>query len=222
MSYENNRNNTPIAQSSLGGGAINEEETLRQANIDKIRRRYRLLSILLISIIVVTGCLLITQVSTPKAKTIEVTVDNWSDFFVISKEIVDSSLILDDDTLYSMDINYSIRLKDYYVDRLDTKNTSKVSFSLTYKECMDFFEMDYTNLTYKESDSFSTVKNCEANVVLEYPQAMDSKSNIIYTASIFGGGDPDDNMGIGIVGREFAVTAVSGTLYFKTDPGYAE
>lgn len=77
--------------------------------------------------------------------------------------------------------------------------------------------MDYKNLTYKEPNSFSTVSNCTADVVLEYPQSMDSESNIIYSASILGGGEPDNNTGIGFVGRNFTVTAVSGTLYLKAD-----
>lgn len=204
-------------QPSLAGDAINEEVKLRQTKKAEMQKKYRQLSTMLVCIIIVSLFLLITQVNTTIQEPIEVTVDNWSNYFVISKEIIDTSIVLEDAALYSMQTNYTIRLKDYYLKYLDTKNTSKLSFSLTYQECMGLLEMDYKNLTYKEPNSFSTVENCTANVVLEYPQSMDSESNMIYSASILGGGEPDDNTGIGFVGREFTVTAVSGTLYLKAD-----
>ena len=217
MSYEYKGSNTPAEQTSLAGGETNEEEKLRQAKKSELQKKYRQLSIMLVSIIIVSFSLLIAQVNATPQEPIEVTVDNWSNYFVISKEIVDTSIVLEDAALYSMETSYTIRLKDYYVNYLDPKDTSKVSFSLTYEECMGLFEMDYTNLTYKEPDSFSAVGSRAANVVVEYPQPMNSESNIVYSTSILGGGEPDDNIGIGYTGRNFTVTDVSGTLYFKAD-----
>ena len=217
MSYEHNGNSTRNRQSSLAENVTNEGEKKHQEQNAKKLKKYRKLSIVLVCVIVVSCFLLITQENTASSEMIEITADNWSSYFVISKEIIDTSIVLGDTGLYSMETNYIIRLKDHYVKYLDAANTSKVSFSLTHEECMGLFEMDYKNLTYKEPSSFSAIKNCTANVVLKYPQATDDQSNIIYSATILGGGEADDNTGLGFIGRNFDVTAASGILYLMSD-----
>lgn len=211
----NKKNRT--TQTSLADGENNEETKLRQTKIAELRRKYRVMAVILVGIMAVAVILLLTRMAPGSQEPIEVTVDNWSDYFVISKETVDTSIVLGDTGLYSMQTNYTIRLKDYYVEYLDTEQTSTVSFSVTYQECMGLFVMDYKNLTYKEPDSFSAVKNGSVNVVLKYPQSANSQSNLIYSASILGGGEQDDDTGIGNVGREFVVTSAKGTLYLKAE-----
>ena len=217
MSYEYkyNGNRHSTGQSSLAGSGVNEEK-LRQAKRDKLQKKYRNISIALVAVIVLSIMLIIMnhhRKSPPKE--IVVTADNWSDYFVISKEIIDTSIVLDGGALYSMQTNYSIRLNDYYAKYVDSSQTSTVTFSLTYKECMGLFEMDYKNLRYTEPDHFSTVESCNAKVVVEYPNSADSQTNIIYSGTIMGGEDPADPVGFGLIGTEFTVTSVSGTLYLK-------
>lgn len=199
----------------LASGGISEEEKQRQANKTAMQKKYRNMSLIMVFVIVVAAILLYTQINSVQPEPIVVTVDNWSNYFVISKEIIDTSLILDDVALYSMETNYTIRLKDVYAERLDNNQVSKVMFSLTYQECMGLFDMDYKDLKYTEPDSFNAVKDCTASVVLEYPYSADSQSNIIYSVRILGGGEPDDTSGIGFVGRDFTVTSANGTLYLK-------